>query len=117
VEKGVVGVQDVTRPSALVVPLNLRVEEEEVVVVVEEEGLCKVRVTGMEDAGRPSVVSSTWHVIGGLGPDILGSRCDDRAEMRVLGDEEGMRGWWCAVELDGGGGISCSWGLVRVGVV
>jgi len=103
VEKGVEGDHAVTRPSAFVVALNFRgvwVEEE-----VVEEGLWSVRVTGMEAAGRPSVVSRTWHVIGGLaaGVDIVvavGLRCVVRAEMRVVGDEAGMR-WWlvCAVGI------------------
>jgi hypothetical protein len=58
--KGDDGVQDVTRPSLLVVPVKRRGE------VREEGGLCKVRVTGMEGAGLPRVVSRTWHVIEGF---------------------------------------------------
>ena len=102
VAKGVEGSQAVTRPSAFVVAVNLSgVADVEVEVVVEVEvevGLCRVRVTGIEVAGRPRVVSSTWHVMGGLGAgvdivdvDMGGRRCVDRAEMRVVGDEEGMR--------------------------
>ena len=56
-EKGVDGDHAVTRPSAFVVALNFRgvwVEDEDV-----EVGLWRVRVTGMEAAGRPSVVSRT----------------------------------------------------------
>lgn len=63
------GVQDRTRPSALVVPLNVSVVDVKDPVLV-LEALCKVKVTGMEDAGRPIVVSRTWHVIGGLGASV-----------------------------------------------
>ena len=59
------GSQDVTRPSALVSEEKARVEEELV------GGLCRVRMTGMEEAGRPSVVSRTWHVIGGFGAVVV----------------------------------------------
>jgi hypothetical protein len=66
-EKGVLGVQEVTRPSAFVVAEKVRgvvavVGEVFGVVVVES----RVRTTGMLDAGRPIVVSRTWHVIGGF---------------------------------------------------
>lgn len=60
-EKGVLGVQAVTRPSALVVALKVLREEAEVLGEA-----WRVRVTGMLGAGRPSVVSRTWHVIGGF---------------------------------------------------
>ena len=57
-----------------------------------------VRVTGMEEAGRPRVVSRTWHVIGGLGDVIVedgvegcDANCDDNEEIRVVGEEAGMR--------------------------
>lgn len=43
-------------------PLNFSDEED----VELERALCRVRVTGIEDAGRPTVVSRTWHVIGGF---------------------------------------------------
>jgi len=101
VEKGVEGSQAVTRPSAFVVAVNLRGVADVEVEVEVEVGLCSVSVTGIEAAGRPRVVSSTWHVMGGLGvavdivgvdvDDVGGTRCVDRAEMRVVGDEEGMR--------------------------
>lgn len=88
------GVQLVTRPSALVVA-------EKVVVVEEAEGEegCKVSVTGMLGAGRPRVVSRTWHVIGGLGGVSVAivavvvvlvgcggaaEKCPVKAEMRVV---------------------------------
>jgi hypothetical protein len=48
--------------------------EAELVVVVDDDDGCKVSVTGMLAAGRPMVVSRTWHVIGGLaggGVDIV----------------------------------------------
>ena len=68
--KGVDGVQEVTRPSGLVVPVNVRGvgggEGELVLVLVGGLLESKVRVTGMEEPGRPRVVSSTWHVIGGF---------------------------------------------------
>lgn len=63
-EKGVEGVQAVTRPSLFVVAVKVKVELE---VEEEEEGEgWRVRVTGMLAAGRPMVVSRTWHVIGGF---------------------------------------------------
>lgn len=61
-EKGVLGVQAVTRPSVFVVAVKVRV----VVVEEEEEEGYRVSVTGMLAAGRPMVVSRTWHVIGGF---------------------------------------------------
>ncbi len=58
------GVHETMRPSAFVVPENFgAVEEVEGNVEVEE---WRVRVTGMFAPGRPSVVSRTWHVIGGF---------------------------------------------------
>ena len=56
-----------TRPSLFVVAMNLSGVDEV------EEGLRSVRTTGIEDPGRPMVVSRTWHVIGGfLSVDIVG---------------------------------------------
>ena len=87
------GVQAVTRPSVLVVAVKV-VGCAEVLV-----GECKVRVTGMLAAGRPSVVSRTWHVMGGFwGVSVAmvgvgavvaggfgeGARCEVRAWMRVV---------------------------------
>lgn len=89
-------VQEVTRPSALVVALNVR--EEELVV---DGGLCSVRVTGIEEAGLPRVVSRTWHVIGGLGAgvDIVGvvgcERCELSAWMRVCAVDGGINVRFC----------------------
>lgn len=58
-----------TRPSALVVAVKTRALGDSVL-----GGLCRVNVMGREAAGRPSVVSRMWHVIGGLeaGVDIVG---------------------------------------------
>lgn len=65
--KGDEGFHDVTRPSAFVVAEKCKGDESE------EGALCSVRVTGMEAPGRPSVVSRTWQVIGGLeSVDIVG---------------------------------------------
>jgi hypothetical protein len=92
VEKGVLGVQEVTRPSDVVVDVNAR----------GWEGERSVRVTGMECAGLPMEVSRMWQVIGGFfSVDMLGResgglgevvRCCDRAVMRwVAVVEGGMR--------------------------
>lgn len=93
-ENGELGVQDVTRPSALVVALYFRG------VLSEEGGLWRVRTTGIEAAGRPSVVSRTWHVIGGLVSVAMvgggvGARWAERAAMRwwVVGGEGMQVGW------------------------
>jgi hypothetical protein len=64
-EKGVLGVQETMRPSAFVVPENFGVEEVEDGEVDDVEEW-RVRVTGIFAPGRPSVVSRTWHVIGGF---------------------------------------------------
>lgn len=64
-EKGLDGAQLVTRPSLFVVALYWSPEEER-----EDGGLCSVRMTGMFAAGLPSVVSRTWHVIGGFFSDV-----------------------------------------------
>jgi hypothetical protein len=89
VEKGVLGLQEVTRPSDVVVDVKVRGDAES-----------RVRVTGTEDAGRPMEVSRMWHVMGGffsvaiavsvgLGEAL---RCCDRAVMRwVVVVEGGMR--------------------------
>lgn len=88
---------DVTRPSAFV-------REEKAREGAEGE-LWRVRITGIEAAGRPSVVSRTWHVIGGFWVvDIVGGvgdleRCEVRASIRdvavevVVVGETGIRGW------------------------
>lgn len=75
--------QDSTRPSAFVEDVAMVVVVGVGVSFVEEEDddgdmardreVILERVTGMEEAGRPRVVSRTWQVIGGLavGVDIL----------------------------------------------
>lgn len=85
VEKGVLGAQDDTRPSRVVVDVNVSGVAER-----------SVRVTGMEEAGLPREVSRIWHVIGGFfSVDILRReagevlRCCDRAEMRWIAVVEG----------------------------
>jgi len=50
----------------------------------EEDGLC-VRVTIMCGAGRPVVVSRTWHVIGSLDAIVEGfGRREEIASSRLL---------------------------------
>lgn len=64
-----------------------------------EGGLERVRVTGMEGAGRPRVVSRTWHVIGGLEAGagtgvaivVVGGRWEVRAARRWCGVVVGMQ--------------------------
>ena len=102
---GETGDQEVTRPSELVWAVKVSCDGEEEV----GGGLCRTRLTGMEGAGRPRVVSRTWHVIGGLGAvvvvvvvDIVVGGCADercvvRSESRDVGLEVvvglvGMRG-------------------------
>lgn len=59
-----------TRPSSLVVPWKESGSTVVVVVVVlfpsEGAGLASVSLTLIPAAGRPMVVSRTWHVIGGF---------------------------------------------------
>lgn len=73
-------------------PENLRAE------VV--EGFRRVRVTGIEEAGLPIVVSRTWHVMGGffsvdivwfVGVGAVVARCLASAEMRWVAEEEDMQ--------------------------
>jgi hypothetical protein len=86
-----VGAQLVTRPSPFVRPVNFNASGDN-----EEGGLDSVRVTGILAAGRPRVVSRTWHVIGGLASAaamvvaVSGVRWDVRAARR-WGAEVGMR--------------------------
>lgn len=97
-----------TRPSLFVVAVNLSGVEEV------EEGLSKVRMTGIEDPGRPMVVSRTWHVIGGfLSVDIVGwlegvgavaERWFASASMRWVAGE-GIDLWWWQREVDGCGRV------------
>jgi hypothetical protein len=83
-------VHEATRPSALVCE-------------VKDNGVeaRRVSVTGIELAGLPMDVSSTWHVMGGffsvaiaLCADSVGLgevlRCDERAEMRWVAVVEGV---------------------------
>lgn len=70
----------------------------------------RVRTTGIEDPGRPMVVSRTWHVIGGffsvdivdwfVGAGAIVERWFDNASMRRVA-EEGMRGCGAKVEAVG----------------
>jgi hypothetical protein len=94
-EKGEEGFQLVTRPSEFVVALNFKGSEE-----VVEEGLRRVKMTGMEAPGRPMVVSRTWHVIGGffsvdmvwfMGVGAVVNRWFDSASMRCVAVEAGMQ--------------------------
>lgn len=67
-ENGEEGVQETTRPSVFVRPLNFVGLSAFAAVAG-----CKVRVTGMFGPGRPRVVSRTWQVIGGFfSVDMLG---------------------------------------------
>ena len=68
-EKGVLGVQEVTRPSVFVVAVKLRLEDE--VVEDEEDEGYRVNVTGMLAAGGPLVVSWWWLFFGVLGGGLL----------------------------------------------
>ena len=92
--------QLVTRPSPFV--LAEKWSEEEAC-----GALWKVRVTGMFAAGRPSVVSRTWHVIGGFFSVAMAiviadglaevERWFERASTRAVARPVGIRG--CGLEL------------------
>ena len=86
-----------THTSPFVVPLNLT----SALPLPLAAALCSVSVTGIEAAGRPSVVSSTWQVMGGffsvamvaLLADVAPLNCFPRASMRcvAVGEEAGIR--------------------------
>lgn len=77
--------------------------------------MCSVSVTGMEDAGRPRVVSRTWHVIGGffsVGAAIVGGVGVERWFVRAV------RRWVaCGVGMqlkdsfELGGAIAANWAV------
>jgi hypothetical protein len=84
-----------------VVALNFRVESEV------DEGLRRVRTTGIDAPGRPIVVSRTWHVIGGffsvdivwfVGVGAVVARWFETASMRLCAEEEGIQRMCEAVE-------------------
>lgn len=91
----------------------------------DEEGLRRVSTTGIEDPGRPMVVSRTWHVIGGffsvdivdwfVGVGAMAARWEESAERRwVAGESIDLRSWKGQVGIfkkDFGTGVR-SYGIV-----